>query len=638
MKRERKTDTLKVVTVIPVSKAMPKSTLSYFTKENVVIGSFVKINVRGRTGLGLVTHTDLARAVKTDLKNSSFALKKLSKGSSAQLSRAFIKACEDTATYYATNTGSVLGAIIPKFLLEFPELINSSNPNKVKPETVSEPFLIQLPYDERFSEYKTIIRESFAKGKSVLFIVPTIEEAKKSFEILSKGISEYAFITTEQSDKKLKETFIKSHKEKHPILFITTSSFGVFDRDDLEVIIIERENSPAYRTLFRPYIDIKTFFEYLANESGKTLILGDSLLSIKTLWLEKQGKYAELSPLKWKNRYTAKVELVDMKLDSKTEDKEVKKFKIFSNELKNLIEKSLTEKNKIFLFGARKGLSPSTICTDCGDLLACLNCHSPLVLHETKSKERFYLCHACGAKRTAETRCDKCNSWNLTPLGVGIDRISIEVKNQFPNSNVYIIDKEHTSTATKAKSVIKKFMMDDSGILVGTEMALVYMEKIPYIGIVSLDSLFSIPSFSINERIFYLVSRIIEKSELEVIVQTRNIGREILSVATKGDILEFYRKEIKEREELKYPPYSLFIKVSTEGTQAELDKKTEYLTYTFNEYNPDFMKSKGMKSGKITLSMILRIGRELWPEQNLLERLLLLSSDFLIKVDPESII
>ncbi len=637
MKRERKSDVLKVVTVIPVSKSMLRSTLSYFTKDDVSIGSFVKISIRNKTSLGLVTNVASARSVKSDLKNSSFALKKLSKGNSAKLSAGFIKACEQTAFYYATTTGSVLSTILPKFFLEFPELIQSYKKNENKSDTLHEPYLIQLPLEERFGEYKTIIRESFARSSSVLFIAPTIEEAQRSYEILSKGIHEYAFTTVGQSQKKLKEIFIECHKEKHPIMLITTPSYGAFDRPDLNTIILERENSRSYKTLSKPYIDIKTFFEMLAKETGKTLILGDSVLSIKSLWLEKQGKFAELSPLKWKTRFDTQTRIIDMKAPLISED-EVQKFRILSKEIIELINKSISEKKKVFLFGTRKGLAPSTICVDCGNLLECSNCKAPLVLHESKGKERIYLCHACGAKRTSETRCDKCNSWNLNPLGIGIDKIANEVRNEFPTANVYVLDKDKATTPQKASAIINKFLNDDHGILVGTELALLYTEKVPYVGVISLDSLFSIPDFSVNERIFYLVNRIIEKCESQFIIQTRNIGREILSLATRGDILEFYRKEIQERDELQYPPISLFIKVITEGASIDLEKKSIFLLQCFGEHNPDFIKSKGMKSGKISLSMIIRLKRGDWPNKDLIEKLLLLSPEFLIKVDPESII
>jgi hypothetical protein len=45
-----------------------------------------------------------------------------------------------------------------------------------------------------------------------------------------------------------------------------------------------------------------------------------------------------------------------------------------------------------------------------------------------------------------------------------------------------------------------------------------------------------------------------------------------------------------------------------------------------------------MKTNKQTLNMILRLPKTDWPNEAVKEKLLLLPFDFLIKVDPESIL
>ena len=638
MKADTLSGTQFVVEVVPIIRGLPKAHLSYFTSTLLPLGSFVKIIVRNTPAIGLVTKVTDARSAKSELKSSSFALKKLTlsdKGSA--LSPSFIEAAESTAKYYVSTVGNILSVLIPKTILENPTLMGTPYINK-KDVPTREPLLIQLNDEERFREYRSIVRGAFAKSKSVMFITPTHEDALRAFDILSKGINEFAFTTARKTPKTLKETLLKIKNEKHPILLVTTPGFISIDRADLETIIIEKENSRSYRTLNKPYIDIKLFIEFLAKRSGKTLILGDSVLSLKTLLLEKQGKYAELSPLKWKIHHDSKVTLVDMKAPLIEIEGSEKKFKVFSKELESLIQKSIEEKRKIFLFGTRKGLAPTTACRDCGSLLSCQNCLAPLVLHESKDKERIYLCHACGAKRTSETRCDHCNSWNLLPLGIGIDKIAEEVRRLYPDVSISIIDKDHAETSSKATSIMKKFASEKGGVLIGTELALLYLEKIPYMAVVSMDSLFSIPDFSINERIFYLITRLLEKCEISAVIQTRNIRQNILKTATSGDVLDFYRKEIKEREELNHPPFNIFIKVTTDGTPSDLEKKAKKLMEDFVSFSPDFIKARGMKTGRLGLSMIIRLKRTSWPNTDLESLLLLLPFDFLIKVDPDSIL
>lgn len=234
---------LKVVEVVPIMRGITRPSLSYFTREDLNVGSFVKIPVRNSGIPGLVVGISNAKAAKTDLKRASFALKKLSKSSESSLSPAFVRAAEKTAKYYATTVGNILGAILGKVFLENPNLINSGIANDKKINTPKEILLIQLNDEERFREYKSLIRESFARGESILFCVPTHEEALRSYDFLSKGIANYAFVTSGKTPNKLKETLKQAIKEKHPILFITTPSFIAFNRKDLKTIILEREFS-----------------------------------------------------------------------------------------------------------------------------------------------------------------------------------------------------------------------------------------------------------------------------------------------------------------------------------------------------------------------------------------------------------
>ncbi len=632
---------LSIIEVIPIVKGLTKPTLSYFTRDKFEIGNFVTVPIRKGRAQGIVVSIKNAKEHKNEIRSATFALKKIAKSASKlSLSDNFIKAADLTSIFYATTVGSILGALIPKIILEDPSLISSDRPSNSNPTAHQETLLVQMDDQNRFREYKSIIRECFSKKTSVLLCVPTHEDGLRLFDFLSKGIEQYAYLTSNKSPKELKKLIHKASVETHPILFITTYSYLSINRADFSTMILERENSRSYRTLSRPYISIKTFLEYFAKASGARLIMGDSVLSIETLWKEKQGEYTDLSPLQWRINRDSQISLVDMKEIRNEGSLESKKiFEVFSSELKNLITQSIEERNKIFLFGVRKGLAPSTVCGDCGTILPCLNCGSPVVLHEkSDTKERIYICHACGANRNALTLCDNCNSWKLAPLGIGVDRIKNEIETLYPGVPLFIIDKDNAPTPARARKIIQEFASIKGGILIGTELAFLYLEKIPYSAIVSLDSLFSIPDFGINERIFYLASKLSELTTKKTIFQTRNIGQEVLTYASEGNILDFYRSEIEDRESLLYPPYSIFIKVTSNGSPQDIEGKAMELRRLFIEYNPDFIRFRSTTPGLFTLSMVIRIARVHWPDRNLREKLLLLTPDFLIKVDPESIL
>lgn len=620
---------MQVVEVIPVVKGITKPTLSYFTKERFEPGSFVRIPVKSGSALGIVATSQDARRNKSELKSSSFALRKLSvPGRAGSLSKAFMLAVKDTANFYATSGGNVLSTLLPKILLADPKLIGYNNYEKY--ETEKEIKLVQLAEDERFREYRGIIRESFARGSSVLFIVPNKDDVIDASKKLSTGIEQYVFTATNYRSKELKKVFVEAKQLKHPILFITTPALVAFDRKDLGTIVLERENSRSYRSMRRPFISIKVFLERYAKTRGATLILGDSLLSLESLWKEREGEYSEFTPLTWRLKERASSEIIDMR--------EHKDFEIFSSRLRNALTMNLAENKKSFVFAARKGLASTTICGDCASFLLCKNCGSPMVLHEPP----MYVCHHCGAKRSTETRCDTCQSWKLTPLGIGIEKVVQTLKNLFPETEIFVLDKEHTPTEAQAKRTAEAFKESIGGIMVGTELALPYLAKtikrIPLVASASLDSLFSIPEFGINERVFYLITRLRELAEDRFILQSRNAKSEILEYAVAGNVLDFYRTEIKEREELSYPPFSIFIKVSVEDTPENIERKAAHLQKLFLDKHPHFMLEKRKDENRHVLNMILRMKQSSWPSKELVERLLLLTPDFTVKVDPESIL
>jgi primosomal protein N' (replication factor Y) len=304
-----------------------------------------------------------------------------------------------------------------------------------------------------------------------------------------------------------------------------------------------------------------------------------------------------------------------------------KRFDIFSPEAKLLFEKAQLDGDNVFLFGARKGLYPTTICGDCGTVVSCDNCGAPVVLHESHDKRR-YICHACGKARGADTFCSYCHSWNLVPLGIGIDKIAEDLRKHYRSEKIFILDKDHAPTAAQARKIAKEFLSTKGAVLIGTELAFLYIDKVPYTCAVSLDPLFSIPDFGVNEKIFYIATHIIEMSTIGSIIQTRNIKKQILAWASTGNILDFYKAEIQDRESFLYSPFSIFIKVTLLDKPSDARERLEMLEREFKDYKPDF----------VGYSMIIRVSRNKWPLSELAYKLSLLPPDFLIKVDPESIL
>ncbi len=633
---------MNIVTVIPIARGIGKEHLSYFTTSDIALGSIVKVPVRSREIPALVISTQPASDMKSELKNSTFSVKKIGKLKVLPLFLPeFLETAQQTAEYFAGSTGSVLASITPKAILEQAELVNTFEPTARKIETEAqeslEPHVIQADEEERLAHYKSLIREQFARKKSVFFCLPTIQDTKRIFETIPKGIEEYTYVLNSSLSKKEQlTTWNKIISEKHPVLIVATGTFLSIPRNDIGTIIIERENSSGYKSVVRPFVDIRQFAEFFARKIAAKLIFGDLLLRTETLHRTKNGEFAELTPLKFRSLSTSETTIVDMK---KYKTLDAPEFRIISNDLEELIKKNKENNENMFIFAGRRGLSPMTVCGDCGTTVLCTNCSAPIVLHHGKS-ENFFLCHRCGERRSSEERCKVCNSWKLTTLGIGIELIEETLVNLFPDVTIFRMDKDTVTTHKQALALITQFYNAPGSILLGTEMALLYLQKpVENSGVATIDALFSIPDFRINEKIMNVLLKIRSLTQKQCIIQTRSRDQNVFEYVAKGNLMDFYREEIEARKMLNYPPFSTLIKITSSGTKPQVSADMTQVSEVLADYNPlvfpAFIETINKKS---IMHAIIKIEGKQWPNKPLLDKLLTLPLSVAINVDPESLL
>jgi primosomal protein N' len=629
---------MKIYNVIPITKGISREVLSYFGPDNVTLGSLVSVPLRKRQALALVIGAQDAERAKTEIRRSDFSLKKIgSVKTESFLSESFRKTVTEISDWYAAPLGQVLSVLLPKIVLEHISKIKITGHSKKAKK--QEKMLIQADDDERFAHYRSLIREEFARRSSVFFCVSTLEDLRKTKELLTKGIEQYTLgLSSDMGKKEFRKSIKILEEEKHPLLIIATIPFLSICRKDAGTIIVERENSRSYKTLSRPFIDLKLVAEKYAEISGIRFIAGDIMLSTETIWRKEEDQFVELAPLKFRSLSPAEGVLVDMKTEKGKFESE---FRVLSEELETLISETKENNGHLFIFSARKGLSPTTVCGDCGQVVICNQCAAPVVLYSGKGKgENFFQCNRCGERRGAAERCVNCGSWKLTTLGIGLELVESEIKKKFPKSAIFSIDKSKTTTAKKASDVVSGFRDSPGSILLGTEMALPYLgEELYACAVASIDSLLSVPDFRINERVLYILLKLRMLSQKKFMIQTRNAEAKIFEYVLKGNLIDFYREEIEDRRKFFYPPFSVFIKATLEGKRTPVEKEMAEAEEMFAEWEPNLFESLlPSPKGNFVKNMLIRFNPKKWPDEKLSSRLKTLPPYWSVKVDPESLL
>ena len=639
-----------IVTVAPIGRGMFLEELHYFWKEALPLGSIVQITVRKKQSWGLVISCKRAQEEKALIKTYPYAIKKIDEVRTRNFFLPeYISAIQEINDYAGGHIGQTLNFFIPKRVLE--EIGTSGNSitkaveqKKHHATTWEGTHYAGIEDDERIGLYKSKIREMFAKHRSVFVVAPTIFEIERLAAIFKKGIEEYVVILHGELNKK---TFTKAWRnalrEQHPMLFIGTAPYLSLPRNDLGMLILERECSPLYKTQSRPFVDIKHALMIIARTLRLYYICGDVTLRAESFYEKEKGTAHPLSTITYRFN-NSREETIAVE----TSKKENGSFNIIGKDLMSFIKNSLEKKERLFMFVNRKGLATFTVCNDCGKTLSCNDCTSPLVLYETKensergktSSRRTYVCHKCGRERPSETRCDHCGGWRLAPLGIGVEGVRDAVLKQFPHGKIYTVEGTKNTGKKDVLITINDFMSSPGSILIGTEMALFYMtEPVENTAIAAIDSFFTIPDYSINERAINIIVRMKLLGQKRFLLQTRNDSIPLFRHIFEKNLMPFYREELLEREKFQYPPFTVFIKISRSGEQKIIKKELALLAENLARYEPAIYPAYTARvRGKYTINLLFKIPVGVWPDKKILAVLRALPPSFIINVNPQQIL
>lgn len=641
---------MKIIDAIPIAKGIPQEKLSYFTSKDVSVGALVSIPVRNKEVPAIVSAVYDAKELKSSLKGSDFSIKPIkSIISPCLITPEFMDACKEIAEYYIVARGSIIKDFIPQAILE-----NRSEQKLILPSPSAkqdgrhETSIIQSSGENRLHHYKSIVREELAKNKSVFICVPTTAETENIFSELSRGIEKYVFVfSSKMSKKKIIDLWKKVLEEKHPVLIICTKSFLSIPRRDIGAIIVEQESSSAYKNQKKPYMDARVSIEIISRKIKSKLIFGDELLRTETFYRQEIGEFSPTSVLQSRMTSNAEQTIIDAK--KYFEEKKVAGKKLISTpELIQIIGDCVSKKEKIIIFAHRKGYSPTTICGDCHRTILCEKCSAPVVTIKADSKNN-QVCHKCLAELPAPDRCPYCKSWRLESYGIGAQAVMEEIKKLFPETKIFEMNSDSVASDKEGKKMADEFHLN-GGIIVGTELIFSYIKQpVDNIAVISIDGLFALPEFKMNEKIFRLLLRLKSLAKKTFAIQTRFPEMPVFDNVLRGNISGFYKKEIEERKLFQYPPFKLLIKITRENkNETLLNSEIETMQKVLAEWNPKTYSAFIPKVKNFYIKhILLKIDPSLWSpnkkgqplnQEKLYRVLSSLDPSWKIDINPESLL
>lgn len=536
-----------------------------------LLGRMVRVPLRRQVAEGVI----LQETTKPDV---SFAIKEIHEISaeSPTLSPPYLQWLKWISDYYVYPLGQTMG-------LMFPPLKKGGKSRKQSPlpKVEKKDFATLTPAQEvavrdilnhkgfgvhllhgitgsgKTEVYLELLKNKLASGQQALVLVPEISLTPQLLRRFSERFGDdIAVIHSHLTDReKTNQWWSLVDKEKKILIGARSALFCPFE--NLGIIVIDEEHETSFKQDEKLKYHARDCAIMLAKILGIPVVLGSATPSLESWNNALEGKYKlHTLPDRISAGKVPDIAIVDMRKEEEPRNHDLPAW--LSEKLYLKIKERLKSREQTALFLNRRGLSQTILCRECGCTYKCPNCDVSLSLHAST----HLVCHYCGYHEDLTKICKECHIGEPKPLGVGTEKVEVEMKNLFPEARLIRLDRDEITTREHLEDAIAKIEMGAVDILIGTQMIAKGLDfpKLTLVGILLADIGFSIPDFRSAEKSFQLLTQVSGRpgrhtQNGEVIIQTFNPEYSPLLFAKTSDYIGFAKEELLARKDLYYPPF-----------------------------------------------------------------------------------
>ena len=351
----------------------------------------------------------------------------------------------------------------------------------------------------------------------------------------------------------------------------------------LGLIIVDEEHDQSYKQDEGAIYNARDMAIVRASFENIPINLITAVPSIETYENIKKGKYS-VSKLNQRYQDAAMPNYEIINLNNSKLEKQT----WLSKEIIKKVNDHLKKKDQILFFLNRRGFSPLALCNKCFSNFTCPNCSINLVYHKNKN---FLLCHYCGFKSLLDRDCPKDGKCNFIFSGPGVERISEEVKRNFPNKKIQIFSSD-TMNKKDATDKLNKILNNEIEILVGTQLISkgFHFPNLNCIIVVDIDLStqgHDLRAAEKNLQLYHQLSGRAGRTGKPATVYFQTYSKNIKKITeiTNSNPDIFLDRELEIRKKNKLPPFERFISLILTGENDEKLERDAFYFKTFLEKN-----------------------------------------------------
>jgi primosomal protein N' (replication factor Y) (superfamily II helicase) len=427
------------------------------------------------------------------------------------------------------------------------------------------PFLLQGVTGSGKTEiYLRATEEVIRRGKQAIILVPEIALTPQTVHrFLSRFPGQVGLVHSKLSEGERYDTWRRARLGLLKVIIGARSAL-FSPLPNIGLIVVDECHDSSYYQADPPFYHAVSAAQRYSELVGAVCILGSATPTVVQRFQTEQftGGLRKLElPRRIFDAGLPPVQVVDMREELKAGQRG-----IFSRFLLGELEKTLERGEQAILFLNRRGTATYIFCRDCGHVLRCPNCDTPLTLH-VEEKERL-LCHHCGYERGKPGTCPACGGRQIREYGLGSERVEAELKTLFPQTRTLRWDWETTREKHSHEMILTHFAAHRADVLVGTQMLAKGLDLplVTLVGIVLADVGLYLPDPFAGERVFQVLTQVAGRAGRSergghVVLQTFDPANQVIQSAAGHDVNGFYLYELEQRRRLGYPPFSRLVRL-----------------------------------------------------------------------------
>ncbi|HUF00032.1 MAG TPA: primosomal protein N' [Anaerolineales bacterium] len=439
--------------------------------------------------------------------------------------------------------------------------------NAIMSLDTNHPFLLQGVTGSGKTEiYLCATEEVIRQGKQAIILVPEIALTPQTVQrFLSRFPGQVGLVHSKLSEGERYDTWRRARAGLLKVIIGARSAL-FSPLPNIGLIIADECHDSSYYQADPPFYHAVTAAQIYARLAGAVCVLGSATPTvIQRYQADESAGVRALRRLELPRRIfeagMPPVQVVDMRDELKAGQRG-----IFSRLLLKELESTLERGEQAILFLNRRGSATYIFCRDCGHVLRCPNCDTPLTLH-VEEKERL-LCHHCGYERGKPHACPACGGRQIREYGLGSERVEMEVKSIFPEIRTLRWDWETTREKHSHEMILTHFAAQRSDVLIGTQMLAKGLDLplVTLVGIVLADVGLYLPDPFAGERVFQVLTQVAGRAGRserggKVVLQTFDPANQVIQSAAGHNVNGFYQYELEQRRRLGYPPFSSLVRL-----------------------------------------------------------------------------